>query len=112
MNKNFKVFQIHGLSGLLLLGFVAVGLFCGFVLFPIWMIMYFWNEFAGNVLNGPVINYYQAFLLWIFLALCSYLILKNSISIKIHKTDSTDFEELDNVVNEKIEDTEKNENER
>ena len=103
MNKNFKVVQIHGLSGLLMLGFVAVGLFCGFVLFPIWVIMTGWNELVGNILSGPIINYYQASLLWIFLALCSYLVLRNSISIKFHKADDDlDEEDIDEIIEDKF----------
>ncbi len=102
MNKNLKIFQLHGLSGLLLLGFIIVGLFCGFILFPVWVIMIGWNEIAANIFSGPVINYYQASLLWIFLALCSYLILRNSISIKICKTDDTDDEEeINKILQEK-----------
>ncbi|HSA06715.1 MAG TPA: hypothetical protein P5556_06015 [Candidatus Gastranaerophilales bacterium] len=102
MNKNFKVFQLHGLSGLLLLGFTIAGLFCGFVLSPIWVIMIGWNELVSNIFNGPAINYYQASLLWIFLALCSYLILKNSISIKIHSADDADSDEITGIITEKI----------
>jgi len=98
MNKDFKVFQLHGLSGLFLLGFIIVSIFCGLVLFPIWVIMTGWNELVGSMLNGPAINYYQAFLLWMFVALCSYLALKNNISIKIQKGDQEnidiDFEEI------------------
>jgi len=107
MNKNFKVFQLHGLSGLFLLGFLAVGLFCGFVLFPIWVIMIGWNELVGNMFSGPVINYYQAFLLWIFFALCAYLALRNSISIKVQKSDYDDIDkDIEDVVENKISDDE------
>jgi len=102
MNKNFKVIQIHGLSGLLLLGFIVVGLFCGFILFPIWIIMIGWNEVSVSMFSGPVINYYQASLLWLFLALSSYLILRNSISVKIQKPDDSEQEELDKIIEEGI----------
>ena len=110
MNKNFKIFQVHGLSGLLVFGFIMAGVFCGFVLFPVWVLMTGWNELVGNVFNGPVINYYQASLLWVFIALCFYLVLRNSISIKIHKTDHFDPEEINKVIDtidieEKIEET-------
>lgn len=102
MNKNFKIVQLHGLSGLLLLGFIMAGLICGFVLFPIWIIMFGWNEISGSVFNGPIITYYQASLLWIFLALCAYLILRNSISVKIQKTEDVDEEEIEKIIEENL----------
>ncbi len=110
MNKNFKIVQIHGLSGLLLVGFIVIGLICGFVLFPIWIIMTGWNEISVNILGWPVINYYQASLLWIFLALCSYLVLRNSVSIKIEKNDSVDEEEIEKIIEKNIAETEEMEN--
>ncbi|MCK7521100.1 MAG: NAD-dependent DNA ligase LigA [Ignavibacteriales bacterium] len=85
MNKNFKIIQIHGLSGLLMVALIATGLFCGFVIFPIWVIMNAWNAAVGDIFNGPKINYFQAVLLWSAIALSLYLILKNSISIKFQK---------------------------
>jgi hypothetical protein len=100
MNKNFKVIQVHGLSGLLILGFVLTGVFCGFVIFPIWVIMNAWNAIVGDVLRGPMINYFQASLLWTFIALSLYLILKNSISIKIQQEEILDNKDIKNLINE------------
>ena len=95
MNKNFKIFKIHGLSGLFFLGVLLVGGFCGFVLFPIWVIMIGWNELVGNIFRGPLIDYCQAFLLWSFFAICSYLALRNCISIKVQQADMLDEESID-----------------
>ena len=101
MNKNdFKVFQLHGLSGLLFFGIVISGLFCGFVLFPIWMIMTGWNSMLATAYNLPVINHYQASLLWVFIVLCCYLVMKNSISIKIHKSEYDDEETINRIIEE------------
>ncbi len=94
MNKNFKVFQIYGLTGLLFVGIIMTCLFCGFVLFPVWIIMVSWNSMITGMYGVPFINYYQASLLWIFAILCFYLFLKNSIKIKVYKSDAPD-EELD-----------------
>lgn len=94
MNKHFKVVQLHGLTGLLLVGIIATGVVCGFVLFPIWIIMVGWNEIAGSMLKMPLINYYQAFLLWICLALCSFLILRDSVSIKVESGEGLENEEF------------------
>lgn len=100
MNKNFKVFQIHGLTGLLFVGIVFCGLFCGFVLFPVWVIMVGWNGIINTINNGPVINYYQASILWLFLVLCFYLILKNSITIKIQSSENLNEEEINKIIEE------------
>lgn len=96
MNKNFKILQIHGLIGLLFIGIVLVGLFSGFVLFPIWAIMTGWNEIVTSIHGGPSINYCQASLLWTFTVICFYLVLKNSISIKFHNSETLDEEINDN----------------
>lgn len=107
MNKNFKVFQIHGLTGLLLVGIIMAGIFCGFILFPIWIIMIGWNSLISSVYNGgPAINYYQATLLWLFIVLCFYLLIKNSVSIKIHNADNLDEENITKIIEEES----KNEN--
>jgi len=84
MNKNFKVFQIHGLSGLLLVGFISTCLFFGFIIFPVWAVMTGWNAIIANNLQFPIINYIQASLLWAIVIISMYLIFRNSISIKIH----------------------------
>jgi len=101
MNKNFKVFQIHGLSGLLLVGFISTCLFFGFIVFPVWAVMAGWNEIIANRLQGPIINYIQASLLWAIVIISMYLVFKNSISIKIH-TSSEDMsdDELNKVIHE------------
>jgi hypothetical protein len=101
MNKNFKVFQIHGLSGLLLLGFISTCLFFGFVAFPVWVVMAGWNEIIANKFQGPIINYYQAFLLWTIVIILVYTTLKNSISIKVHTfNDDVDEEEINKLMQE------------
>lgn len=112
MNKNFKVIQINGLSGILLLGFIIAGIICGFALFPIWVIMIGWNELSTSFFNGPVINYNQAFLLWLFIVLCSYLFLRNSVTIKFQKTNESDPEEIEKIVEDNIKNLEENENEK
>ena len=108
MNKNFKIIQINGFSGLLLVCFIITGLFCGFVLFPIWLLMTAWNAIIGDILNGVPINYVQATLLWGFITLSIYLSLKNSISFKVQKTANLNDEELKDLLknNKNIDKTE------
>ncbi len=101
MNKNFKVFQIHGLSGLLLLGFISMCLFFGFAVFPIWAILTGWNEIISNMFKFPMINYFQASLLWSIFIISMYLFFKNSISIKVHTSgEEMSEEEIKQMMNE------------
>jgi len=100
MNKNFKIFQLNGLSGLLILGFILTGVFFGFVVFPIWAVMLGWNSFVGEMLGGPVINYIQASLLWLAFILVFYLMFRNNILIKIQKEDISDYKDINEIINE------------
>ncbi|NLF83453.1 MAG: hypothetical protein GX568_05675 [Candidatus Gastranaerophilales bacterium] len=109
MNKEFKVVQLHGLAGLFLLGFIVAGLVCGFVFFPIWVIMIGWNEIAGNLLKMPTINYYQAFLLWVCLALSSFLVLRNSVSIKVQNGEKMENDDMSEFFDGNITDVDNNE---
>jgi hypothetical protein len=110
MNKNFKVIQISGLSGILLVGIIFTGIFCGFMLFPIWVVMMAWNVAIASTFNAPVINYVQAALLWSAIILVLYILLKNSISIKIQKEDYFEQRDIKDIINE-IKDVDKTEEE-
>ena len=106
MNKNFKVVELKGLSGLLILGFVLTSLFCGFILLPIWILMNLWNYIVGNMMHGAVINYAQAILLWVAIILSFYLLSKQSFSIKIEQeefSENTDIKEIIGEISEKQE---------
>lgn len=108
MNKNFKVFQIHGLSGLFFLFFILTGLVFGFILFPVWAVMKGWNDIIVVEFHMPVINYVQASLLWSIVVLSAYLTFRNSISIKIHTSnDEIDEAEIKQILNE-IDETKEN----
>jgi len=111
MNKHFKVIQLNGLSGLFLLIFVFVGIFCGFALFPIWVIMTVWNSCIEEMFKGPSINYLQSGLLWGFLVLSFYMAFKNRVLIKLqHGEELTDIE-IKKIVTNVIETPESEENE-
>jgi hypothetical protein len=93
MNKQFKVIQLNGLSGLFLILFVFVGIFFGFILFPIKALMFGWNSFMNEMFKWPSINNLQASLLWGFIVLSFYTVVKRNISIKIqHGDELTDIE--------------------
>ena len=100
MKKDFKVIQIHGLTGLLLVVFLGTGLFCGFVVFPVWLLMSAWNVFITDVFKMPEIGYTQAGMLWAFLVLLLYASFKNSFSMKIQKGNDIDTIDIGAVINE------------
>lgn len=108
MKKNFRVFQIHGLSGLLLLGFISTCLFFGFLIFPVWAVMMGWNQIIAQQFQGPIINYFQASLLWSMVIIFMYLTFRNSISIKVHTSgEEMSEDEINEIMHEMEEITEK-----
>lgn len=104
MNKNFKIVQVHGLSGLLIIGFIAIGLFAGFIIFPIWAVMHLWNYIVAKTILEPQINYYQSTLLWSAVILIAYVYFRKNVSIKIQKEDKADYSELNEVISDLKED--------
>ena len=60
--RNAKVIQIAGIRGLLLVGFVAVCLVAGFVVFPGLVAMHLWNYAVSFTYFIPAINIYQGIL--------------------------------------------------
>jgi hypothetical protein len=83
MNKNFKIIQISGFSGLLIIGFVLFCLFCGFIGFPVWFLTNSWNYLVAGVFSGPAMNVWQGALLWSIVCLSVYICAKDTFSIKI-----------------------------
>ncbi|MDD3419659.1 MAG: hypothetical protein PHE78_03545 [Candidatus Gastranaerophilales bacterium] len=83
MNKNFKIIQISGFSGLLIVGFVLFCLFCGFIGFPIWFLTNSWNYLVAGVFGGPAMNILQGSLLWSIVCLSVYICARDTFSIKI-----------------------------
>lgn len=83
MNKNFKIIQITGLSGLLVVGFVLFCIFCGFIGFPVWFLTAAWNHVVAGVFGAPAMNVLQGALLWSIICLSVYIYAKDNFSIKI-----------------------------
>jgi hypothetical protein len=100
MNKNFKIVQISGISGILLVGIIVTSVLCGFILFPVWLVMMGWNSVIAINLKIPVINFIQAGLLWSAVLITLYIILRNSISIRIQKDDSFEHKDIKEIITE------------
>lgn len=72
--RNAKVIQIAGIRGLLLVGFVAVCLAAGFIVFPGLVAMHLWNYAVSFTYFIPAINIYQGILLWAIFGITGFII--------------------------------------
>lgn len=100
MNKNFKIVQISGISGILLAVILISGILCGFMFFPVWLVMTGWNSLITKSFNVPVINIMQAGLLWSAILITMYILLRNSISIRIQKEDPFEKRDISDIITE------------
>lgn len=98
MKKNFKIIHINGISGLIAVFFIAVCLFCGFVIFPILGLKAAWNHGLSPYSKIPTIGLFQSFLLWAFITLNLVAFFKNKVSIKISNEDVLKDPELKNML--------------
>ncbi len=99
--KGLKIIQISGFRGIFLLCFVLFGLFCGFVVFPVWMTMQVWNYIVVDFLHLPEINAIQGSLMWSIICLLAYMSFKNSFAIRVHSDESIKNDiELKSIVQE------------
>lgn len=92
--KGFKVVQISGMRGIFLIGFSIFGLFCGFVVFPIWLITEFWNSVLTELVKAPHLNAFQGSLIWGIICVLACMSCRNCFSVKVC-TDETSEKELD-----------------
>ena len=85
MKKNLNVIQIRGIKGLIIAIGVGICLAAGFIVFPGFVCMYFWNFIAKYVENMPSIGVIQGLLLW-GIIVASYFILKRDRVVVCFKT--------------------------
>ena len=81
MKNKCTVIQIDGLRGLLILGFVILCAIAGFVIFPAWCCQHAWNFIAGYVVDMPLMELKHGAMLWLIIALISYVTLFNKFKI-------------------------------
>lgn len=82
MKKNFKVIQLNGLAGLIIILLVVIAAVGSVVVLPVYGIKYFWNEFINTYFNLPTIRLAQASLLWFAALSVCYGYLKKRICFK------------------------------
>jgi len=81
MNRKFKVIQLDGFSGLLLL-LLVLGVVGSFAVLPVYAVKFFWNEFVNLYFDAPQIRLAQAALLWFAVLSLMYGYLKKRIQFK------------------------------
>ena len=81
MKNKCTVIQIDGLRGLLILGFVVMCAVAGFIIFPAWCCQHAWNFIAGYVMDMPLMELKHGAMLWLIIALVSYVTLFNKFKI-------------------------------
>jgi hypothetical protein len=71
-------------------------LFIGtFFLVPTLLVWLAWNAFVHEMFSGPMIQYFQAFLLWIALGLIAFAILQPQIEVvRLDSLDETGLDDL------------------
>ncbi len=94
MNKGPKIIQISGIKGIFLLGFTAICLCAGFIVFPARVAMCAWNYISSTYYIIPAINIWQGLMLWSMIALGGYLINKKHKTISFAQQLELDDEEM------------------
>lgn len=73
MKNKCTVIQIDGLRGILIVGFIIMCAAAGFIIFPAWCCQHGWNFIAGFVDGMPLMELKHGALLWLIIALISYV---------------------------------------
>jgi|GEM_PF-3353865 len=77
------VFQIKGLSGLIMLALALISGVLIILALPSVFMMVLWNALIFEGLRGPEINLYQGFLLWGLMLICLKLIFKPELHMQL-----------------------------
>ena len=88
MKNKCTVIQIDGLRGLLILGFVIMCAIAGFIIFPAWCCQHAWNFIADYVIGMPLMELKHGAILWLIIALVSYVTFFNKFKIAFVSTKS------------------------
>lgn len=124
MKNKCTVIHIDGLRGMLILGFIIMCSIAGFIIFPAWLCQHGWNFVAAFVDGMPLMELKHGALLWLIIALISYVTLfgKLKVSFVSAKEESVNshyanytanreiLEELEQKIREKLKETDNSEN--
>ena len=82
MKKNFKVIQLNGFAGLIIILLVVLAAIGSIVVLPIYGTKFLWNEFVSSAFTIQEIRLSQAALLWFAALAVFYGYLKKRICFK------------------------------
>jgi len=122
MKNKCTVIQIDGFRGILIVGFIILCAIAGFIIFPAWCCQHGWNFVAGYVNGMPLMELKHGALLWVIIALISYVTLfgklkvsfvsaKDDVYRKDYVNDTEMLAELEKKIRERLESSESIENE-
>ncbi len=80
-----QVFQIKGLSGLIVFILAMLGLLALFIALPSAFLMVFWNAVVFEGFEGPQIGLFQGMLLWAAVLISLKLVMNPQISFQFKK---------------------------
>ena len=82
MKKNFKVIQLNGIAGFLIIILAIITAVGSLFILPIYGIKFLWNEFINGYFDLPSIRLAQASLLWFAALATIYGYLKKRVCFK------------------------------
>lgn len=93
-----KIIQIDGIKGLITAVFIGVCLFAGFVIFPGFVAMHYWNKYLVNLFMFPELNLFQGVLLWAMAAVSYSIVSKNKLPVSFKSTPELTESELNSII--------------
>ncbi len=93
-----KIVQIDGFRGLITAAFIGICLFAGFVVFPGFVAMHYWNKYLVNLYMFPVLNLLQGVLLWGIIAITYCILSKKGLAVSFKEAPELSDRELDMIM--------------
>lgn len=93
-----KIIKIDGFSGLLTAAFIGCCLFAGFVIFPGYVSMHYWNKYLVNLLEFPQLNLFQGVLLWGIIFSIYYIVNKGNLPVSFQNPQELSDAELNMIM--------------
>ena len=99
MKNKCTVIQIDGFRGILIVGFIIMCAIAGFIIFPAWCCQHGWNFIAGFVDNMPLMELKHGAILWVIIALISYVTFFGKLRVSFVSA-KDDYRSKKNYINE------------
>lgn len=93
-----KIIQIDGFRGLITAAFMGVCLFAGFVIFPGFVAMHYWNKYLVALYMFPELNLLQGVLLWGIVAITYCILSKKGLAVSFKEAPELSDRELDMIM--------------